>query len=85
VFTVVARSKTGDNSGNPKLEASYMGRSVRTDDWRYTAWPDGRAELYHLSRDPHEYINLTDDAASAEMLAKMMKLLADGPKGGVAK
>jgi iduronate 2-sulfatase len=80
VFTVVARSKDGKNAENPHLDASYMGRSVRTDQWRYTTWPDGRAELYNLSRDPHEYVNLADDAASAEILAKMKKLLTDGPK-----
>jgi uncharacterized sulfatase len=83
VFTVVARSKEGRNGENPHLDASYMGRSVRTAEWRYTAWPDGRAELYNLTRDPHEYSNLVDDAASAEQLAKMKKLLAEGPQRGV--
>jgi uncharacterized sulfatase len=83
VFTVVARSKDGKNAENPHLDASYLGRSVRTADWRYTAWPDGRAELYNLSRDPHEYVNLVNDAASAEMLTNMKKLLADGPRRGV--
>lgn len=80
VFTVVARSKDGKNAENPHLDAGYLARSVRTDDWRYTTWPDGRAELYHVAHDPYEYSNLVDDPASAEMLTKMRKLLAKGPQ-----
>ena len=44
-----------------------MGRSVRTDRWRYTEWAGGEAgvELYDHARDPHEISNLASDPAHA--------------------
>jgi uncharacterized sulfatase len=38
--------------------ADTLGRSVRTDRWRYTEWPDGSRELYDHDRDPGEFHNL---------------------------
>ncbi|MDP3068890.1 MAG: sulfatase [Opitutaceae bacterium] len=40
-----------------------MGRSVRTDRWRYTEWAGGAAgeELYDHTTDPHEFTNLAAD------------------------
>ena len=46
VFSVAARA------------AGYLGRSVRTDRYRYTEWPDGSEELYDHDQDPHEWTNL---------------------------
>jgi uncharacterized sulfatase len=42
-----------------RLPSPVMGRSLRTQDWRYTEWNDGAqgAELYHHASDPHEYHN----------------------------
>lgn len=55
-----------------------MGRSVRTDRFRYTEWgPEGiqGVQLYDLQADPKELKNLAADPAYAERVAEMRKLL----------
>jgi uncharacterized sulfatase len=54
-----------------------MGRSVRTERWRYTEWDDGRAgsELYDHDKDPREYRNLAKDSAYADKVSEMKRLL----------
>jgi uncharacterized sulfatase len=54
-----------------------MGRTVRTERWRYTEWDDGKAgrELYDHDNDPREFTNLAREAAHAESLAEMKRLL----------
>jgi len=44
----------------PGGEGLVMGRTVRTDRWRYTEWAGGAAgaELYDHASDPHEFTNL---------------------------
>ncbi|MDR2774427.1 MAG: sulfatase [Tannerella sp.] len=51
-YTQVARRNQG--------QGVIMGRSVRTEDRRYTEWDEGRAgvELYDHRKDPNEYVNL---------------------------
>jgi arylsulfatase A-like enzyme len=65
-FTQVARGRV-------------MGRSVRTERWRYTEWDGGRSgtELYDQQSDPHEYHNLAGDGKHAETAATLHKLLAE--------
>jgi iduronate 2-sulfatase len=51
----------------------YMGRSIRTDRWRYTEWHDLKQqpagiELYDEFNDPHETMNLAVDAQHAELM-----------------
>ena len=67
-FTLVARE-------------DWLGRSVRTEQWCYTEWDEGRrgAELYDLVADPHERKNLAQDPARASTVAKLRKLLHEGP------
>jgi uncharacterized sulfatase len=67
-FTVVARGST-------------LGRSVRTERYRYTEWgAENVAQLYDHQNDPHEYVNLLNDPKAAGVLAEMRKLLTEGWK-----
>jgi iduronate 2-sulfatase len=54
-----------------------MGRSVRTERWRYTEWADGKqgAQLYDHNNDPLEERNLATDPAHAATVAAMRALL----------
>jgi uncharacterized sulfatase len=57
---------------------NVMGRSVRTERWRYTEWnPAGGmgAELYDHRQDPNEYINLADDPHYKSVRAKLSAML----------
>jgi iduronate 2-sulfatase len=46
--------------------AAWAGRSVRTDRFRYTLWPDGDEELFDLAADPDSRRNLAADPRHAE-------------------
>ena len=71
------------NPSGPGKEAAYteqtrkegIGRTVRTDQWRYTEWPDGNKELYDHSKDGGEYYNLARDSQYEDICAKMKDLL----------
>lgn len=54
-----------------------MGRSVRTERWRYTEWGPG-AELYDHDADPREMRNLAEDPAHAETVRTLSALLRGG-------
>lgn len=58
-----------------------VGRSVRTERWRYTEWgPDGDdgIELYDHSKDPGEYHNLSCKPDAAEVTKELTQLLQQG-------
>jgi uncharacterized sulfatase len=50
-----------------------MGRSIRTERWRYTEWAGGDKgrELYDQNADPHEYRNLADDPKYSKLVAEL--------------
>ncbi len=54
-----------------------LGRSVRTERFRYTEWDDEgkRAELYDHENDPHEQRNLADDPKFTTTVEELRKLL----------
>jgi len=61
--------------------AGGIGRSVRSDRYRYNEWPDGSEELYDHVADPFEHTNLAGVPAQRGSLAEMRTLLDDRYKG----
>lgn len=74
-YTQVTRSR-GKDAGD------LMGRSVRTERWRYSEWDGGKAgaELYDHETDPNEYKNLARDPKYAATVEEMKKRLDSGGK-----
>ena len=63
------------------VHEGVLGRSVRTDRWRYTEWGDnGAVELYDEENDPGEYRNLAADPARASDISRLKDLLAKNPR-----
>jgi uncharacterized sulfatase len=60
-----------------------MGRSLRTERWRYTEWDRGKegVELYDHDADPHEFRNLAGDSKHAAIQAQLQRLLHDRTRG----
>jgi uncharacterized sulfatase len=58
-------------------QRGFMGRSLRTERWRYTEWDEGRqgTELYDHQNDPKEYRNLANDPTHADTVAKLKQML----------
>jgi uncharacterized sulfatase len=60
---------------------TIMGRSVRTERWRYTEWDENGAmgvELYDHDADPKEYVNLAKAPEHAKTVTEMQALLRAG-------
>lgn len=53
----------------------YMNHSVRTDQWCYIKYADGREELYDRVADPYENNDLSDHKKFAKIKQKMQNLL----------
>jgi uncharacterized sulfatase len=70
-FTQVQRG--GGKKGAPP----FMGRSIRTERWRYTEWDGGKRgrQLYDHDADPHERTNLANDPKYAETVKTLKALL----------
>jgi iduronate 2-sulfatase len=54
-----------------------MGRSVRTERWRYNEWDEAKLgiELYDHQNDPGEFINLAADTKYSSTVKEMSGLL----------
>ncbi len=67
----------------PAENKPLMGRSIRTEDWRYTEWNEGRAgiELYDHRDDPGEFNNLANDPGSAGVMETLRIQLKERVSG----
>jgi uncharacterized sulfatase len=61
------------------MKERILGRSVRTERWRYTEWDDGKqgAELYDHDADPHEAVNLAANPKHADTVKELKALLKE--------
>jgi iduronate 2-sulfatase len=57
--------------------ATFMGYSVRTEQWRYTEWDEGKrgVELYNEVADPDELRNLANDPKYRATVGEMQTLM----------
>ncbi|MDO8543207.1 MAG: sulfatase [Opitutaceae bacterium] len=63
------------------IHRGVLGRSVRTERWRYTEWVGGGdTELYDHDADPGEYRNLAADPARAADVTALKRLLEKNPR-----
>jgi uncharacterized sulfatase len=79
-YTQILRPGTGLPDNQP-----VMGRSIRTDRWRYTEWDEGGAgrELYDHEHDPNEFHNLISDPEYADLIKDLRKKLDQHVSGKV--
>ena len=73
--------------GGGKNENAFLGRSVRTERWRYTEWDDGKKgiELYDHDKDPKEHKNLAKDPNQAKVVAELKALLREPRQVGALR
>ena len=55
-------------------EQSY---SLRSKDWRYIRYSNGKEELYHNAEDPYEWTNLATVPKHAATVAEMKRRLPE--------
>jgi arylsulfatase A-like enzyme len=64
----------------------FLGKSIRTDRWRYAEWDDPEQnELYDLRQDPQEYVNLAKKAEHQQDVQRLRRLLRKQEKIAAAK
>ncbi len=61
----------------PGAGKPFVGRSIRTDRWRYSQWAGetGGVELYDHSHDPYEFTNLAADAKWQSVVGELKQKL----------
>ena len=76
-YMVVARPKGRPDRSLPNGNMGLMGRSVRTEKWRYTEWWEGEKgiELYDHVNDPHELTNLAREKEYQDTVRVLKELL----------
>ena len=76
--TNAPKFKDQQKKNKGKKGAGFMGRTVRTEGWRYTEWGEDGAngvQLYDMVKDPTEAKNLASDPAFADKVKEMKALL----------
>lgn len=66
-----------DNRAGPARDT--LGRSIRTERWRYTEWDGGQQgiELYDMTKDPRELNNLSGISELADVRGRLKALLRE--------
>ena len=64
-------------------QGQNLGRTVRTERWRYIEWAGGAAQLYDHDNDPQELKNLASDPNHAAIVEELKQLLKDGWKSAL--
>lgn len=82
-FSLIAR---GEDSSENLRSVSYLGRTLRTERWRYTEWDDGKrgVELYDHEADPRELHNLANSPQHAGTVLDLHRRLAQYERGNSA-
>jgi uncharacterized sulfatase len=64
-----------------------MGKTIRTERWRYTEWDEGRlgVELYDHKNDPEENQNVAAAAENKQLLDELRRQMDTGWKGNLPK
>ncbi len=78
-YTQVRRGQAGAAATKKQVNPPFMGRSVRTERFRYTEWDEGKrgVQLYDHASDPHELNNLAQDRMHQGTISQMKQLLQD--------
>jgi arylsulfatase A-like enzyme len=70
---------TYGTSGKSKKDGSKadpnVPRTIRTEKWRYTEYPDGKEQLYSIEKDLLGYNNVANDPANKSVIQELKKLL----------
>lgn len=76
-YALSVASRGANHTAVLKLDPELMGRSLRSDRFRYTLWPDGKQELYDYSADRNEWTNLALNPDYSAVVAEHDRQLKD--------